>query len=139
MTPPKDTYRQLVEAYGSLPYGLYFETDAKEWEEHYFPTETVEDIFGSAEEFYRAVQEGCFYMAGAPTLHEEIAVLLCYSSEDALRLAGQLSGRDKNLRIMETAEGDALNAIFVCHGRRLLYCRLKDAERAREAMDSLDY
>lgn len=138
-TAPKEIYRTLEKKYGTFPYGMYYETDAKEWESTYFSKETIRGLFGDEGTFFEMVQEGCFYMSGAPTYHEEVAVFLCYSTDGALQMAGKLSERAKKLSMLEKGEGQSLTCQLLCRGRTVLYCRLMDEGRVLSAIDKLDF
>ncbi len=134
---PDTVYRILTDGYGALPYGMYYETDAADWQKEYLSPQMTESLFGADDVFRQTVQAGCLYLSGAPDVHEEIAVLLCYSSEGALQMAGILTERAQNLTLTEDA-WDAPEALTVCRGRYLIYCRLSDRVRAQRAIDRLD-
>ncbi len=134
---PAEVYAKLTQGYGSLPYGMYYETNAKEWDQAYLSPKTAAELFGSDSQLRQTVQEGCLYISGAPEVHEEIAVLLCYSSEGALQMAGILAERARNLALTEDA-WDAPKTQTVCRGRYLIYCRLSKDARAKKAIERLD-
>ncbi len=131
---PHLLFEEIEKSYGSLPPGLLFDSRAKEWEENYLDADVTESLFESEKAYKEAVESAYLYLAASLSSYEEIVILECYTSDKARRMAALLSERD---RILSSFEEEALEAQILCSGRTVVYCRLADGARAKNAIRKL--
>ena len=133
--PPDLLFEEIEKSYGSLPAGIVLDSRAREWEEKYLDAETVESLFGHEKTYKEAVESAYLYLAASLTSYEEIAVLECYTSDKARRMAGIFAERNRVLALLEEEQ---LEAQILCNGRTVVYCRLANTVRAKGAIRKLE-
>ena len=118
-----------------MPPGLFFDSRTEEWEENYLDSKVIEHVFGNEKEYKEAVASAYFYLSSSLSVYEEIFVLECYTSDQARRMAGAFSDRDRTL---SSFEEEPLEAEILCNGRTVAYCRLRDTARAKKAIRKIE-
>ena len=131
ISEPHILFGQIEKSYGQLKPGLYFDSRSKEWEENYLDADVIESLFGSESNYKEAVENAYIYLSASLSSYEEILVLECYTSDKDRQMTGLLAERD---RLLATLEAEGLEAVIGCQGRTVVYCRLADKKRAKEAM-----
>lgn len=133
--PPHQLFEEIEKSYGALPPGLFFDSRAKEWEENYLDSDVIEHVFGDEKEYKEAVASAYFYLSSSLSVYEEIFILECYTSDQARRMAGAFSERDRTL---SSFEEEPPEAEILCSGRTVAYCRLCDTVRAKNAIRQIE-
>ena len=133
----REVYEIFSQAYGDLPRGALYFSEAEEWEDGYLSDETVYSLYGDAEgntEFDN-VESAAIYLSNTLDTFYEFAIFICYDNYSASEVAKMCHKRIDEVRRLHTfVDISAVkNARVEIHGRVVIMSILPSEENTARA------
>ncbi len=132
-----EAFGVFADAYGSLPAGKLYLSEAKEWEKEYLSDDIVYSLYANikGECEYDHVAECAIYLSSSIDEFYEVAVFICYDNSGVEEVAKMCHRRiDIAKRLHTLVDTEAIeNSRVEIHGNTVIMSVLPDKEKTARA------